>query len=307
MEQFRESHKVNPGPWLILIAAVLWSTAGVLARAPQLQLWPEIAKGGIVAFWRSVFALVVLIPLIRQIRWNWVMLPMAICFAGMNWTYLTALTTGPAANAIWLQNIAPVWVMLFSVLVLKVRFGRRDLWMVAFCLTGLGIIIGSQVNFASLDQHAFAAGLGVASSFLFAGVVLSLRALRDYDPAWLISLNHLVNAFVMAPFALHAEFIPSGSQWWPLIAIGIFQMGLSYWLFARGLKSTAGHTASLIALLEPVLLPLWVFLAWRNASNYEPVESWTLFGAGCILIGLVIRFLPTRWQRSDPKNGEQTS
>ena len=71
-------------------------------------------------------------------------------------------------------------------------------------------------------------------------------------------------------------------------------MGLPYVLFARGLKSVPSHEASGIGLLEPVLLPVWVFLAWRHAADYSPPQWWTLVGGGLILAGLIVRFVGER-------------
>jgi drug/metabolite transporter, DME family len=96
---------------------------------------------------------------------------------------------------------------------------------------------------------------------------------------------------LFAPIAVsNSEHWPQGKQWMFLIAFGILQMGLPYVLFARGLKSISGHEASGVGLLEPVLLPLWVFLAWRHAADYSPPRWWTLVGGGLILIGLAVRF-----------------
>src|SRR5690348_10431689 len=89
---------------LVLAAATLWSTSGFFVKAPHLSGWP----GPAIAFWRAVFACVVLWPLVRRPEWSWRLIPAAICFAAMNFTYLTAMAKGSAANAIWLQCTAPV-------------------------------------------------------------------------------------------------------------------------------------------------------------------------------------------------------
>ena len=68
-------------------------------------------------------------------------------------------------------------------------------------------------------------------------------------------------------------------------------MGIPYVLFSRGLRFVAGHEASCIALLEPIVLPLWVYLAWGSITGYEPPAIWTLIGGGLILTGLLIRYV----------------
>src|SRR5262245_43013048 len=96
---------------LVLAAAVMWSTSGFFVKAPYLAGWP----GPVLAFWRSAFACVVLWPMVRRPTWSWKLLPAAATFVAMNYTYLTAMAKGSAANAIWLQCTAPVWVLFVGV------------------------------------------------------------------------------------------------------------------------------------------------------------------------------------------------
>ena len=104
--------------FLVLMAALLWSTSGFFVKSPYLEDW----KGPRVAFWRAAFACVALWPFVRRPHWTFALIPMTILFAGMNYTYLTAMVEGSAANAIWLQCTAPVWVLLVGVFVLGERF-----------------------------------------------------------------------------------------------------------------------------------------------------------------------------------------
>lgn len=280
------------GILLIVLASILWSTSAFFARSPQLSVWPQGERASILSFWRAVFALTLMLPMVRKPKLSWSLLPMVLCFAAMNWTYLTALTGGPPANAIWLQNTAPVWVMLVGVFVFKEKAIKRDWWMLGFCAAGVGLILAFQLMQETSSEAWLAAFYGLLSGVLYAGVVLSLRMQREVDSAWLIVLNHLGTALVMAPAALMNPRWPEGSAWLLLIGFGMLQMGLPYLLFAKGLKTVPGHLASVLTLLEPILLPLWVHLAWRHTPDYQPPTIWTLLGGGLILIGLLVRFLP---------------
>ncbi|HEX3600575.1 MAG TPA: EamA family transporter [Lacipirellulaceae bacterium] len=262
----------------VLISAVLWSTSGFFVKSPYLVGW----TGPRIAFWRAVFACVALWPLVRRPSWSLRLVPMTILFVGMNYTYLTAMAKGSAANAIWLQCTAPVWVLLVGVFVFGEKAVWRDWLMVACATLGIGVIIFFEMRGASLEAVLWA----LASSFFYAGVVLSLRQLRGYDSVWLAALNHLVTVIALAPFAFGGVALPSGVQWGVLAAFGIFQMGLPYALFAYSLKRIPGHEATAIGLVEPLLNPLWVFLAWGNRPAW-----WTVAGGSLILVGLAIRFL----------------
>jgi drug/metabolite transporter (DMT)-like permease len=268
---------------LIFAAAVLWSTSGFFVKAPYfrdptLGAWP----GPVLAFWRAALALVVLLPLVRRPEWSWKLIPATVTFALMNFTYLTAMSKGEAANAIWLQCTAPVWVLIVGVLVFREKADWRDWLLLAFGAVGVGIILFFELRQAALEPVLW----GLASGVFYAGVVLSLRSLRTMESAWIVALNHLVTALVLAPFAFGGSHFPSGVQWLLLAGLGMIQMGLPYVFFARGLRSIPGHEAAGIGLTEPILVPVWVFLAWGDKPAW-----WTLVGGGFILAGLAVRYL----------------
>jgi drug/metabolite transporter, DME family len=278
------------GRWLVLAAAVLWSTSGFFAKAPLFENWPIEQRGLMLAFWRALFASLFVLPLVRRPRWTPGLLPMVLIFAAMNYAYLTAMTRTTAANAIWLQNVAPVWVFVLGVLLFGEQIHRKDWLLVLFGALGVGFILWHEIQGEQVVGILF----GVLSGLTYAGVVLSVRQLRGEDPAWLIGLNLIVTALVLLPFVAWAGTWPSGEQLVYLSAFGMLQLGLPYWLFARGVRVLSGHEASGIALLEPLLVPVWVFLAWHGEPNYQAPRWWTFVGGGLILTGLLLRYLGPR-------------
>lgn len=279
--------QVWPARLLVLGAATLWSTSGFFVKAPYFVGWP----GPVLAFWRALFASIVLWPLVRRPRWTWHLIPMTLLFAGMNYSYLTAMATGSAANAIWLQCTAPIWVLLAGVFLFHERAIPRDWLMVALSAVGVSVILYYESRGAALE----AVGWGLLSGVFYAGVVLSLRYLRAFDAAWLAALNHLVTLLLLSPLALSSSHWPSGKQWLLLAAFGIVQMGFPYILFTRGLRVLPGHEAAGIALIEPLLVPVWVYLAWGDRPAW-----WTLVGGAFILLGLAVRYIqPSRRRFSE--------
>jgi DME family drug/metabolite transporter len=272
---------------LAFVASLMWSTSGFFAKSPYFVGWP----GPVLAFWRAVFACSILWPMVRRPRLAWQLVPMTLFFAGLNYTYLTSMVMGSAANAIWLQCTAPVWVLLVGVFVFGERAIARDWLMVAFAMMGVGVII----YFESRGVALAAVGWGLASGVMYAGVVLSLRQLRGLDPVWLAAVNHLGTAIVLLPFVLVSDVpFPSGMQWPFLAGFGILQMAVPYVLFTYALKRIAGHEATGIGLIEPLLVPLWAYLAWGDRPAW-----WTLVGGSFILAGLVVRYLaPSRRRAS---------
>jgi drug/metabolite transporter (DMT)-like permease len=271
--------------WIVL-AAVLWSTSALFARAPVMSQWPSSQRGMVLAFWRALFALAFVVPLVRSVCWRWSMLPMAVCFVLMNGTYLSALVMGPPENAIWLQNLSPLWVALLSGWWLSEPLRGSDRRMLAWCTAGVLLILVMELRDASGWIDGLAAILAILSGMFYAGVILCLRHLRDCDSAWMATINLAATTLCFLPFALAASS-PSREAWPYLIAFGMLQLGAPYWCFAQGLKTVPGPLAAMLTLLEPILLPIWVFVAWGRNTDYQPPSWWTLIGGLLIMLGLL--------------------
>lgn len=278
------------GRLMVAAAAVLWSTSGFFAKAPLFEQWPLEYRGVYLAFWRALFACLFVLPLVRRPRWHWGLVPMVFIFAAMNYTYLTAMTRTTAANAIWLQNVAPVWVFLIGVFLFGERVHPGDWGLVLCGAMGVGFILSFEIRGEQLAGVVF----GVLSGMAFAGVVLCVRQLRSEDAAWLIALNLAVTAVLLSPVVVMHGIWPTGKQFAYLTAFGMLQLGLPYFLFARSVRAITGHEASGIALLEPILVPVWVFLAWHAEPTYQPPRWWTYVGGILILVGLLWRYVGAR-------------
>ena len=277
--------------WVIALAAVMWSTSGFFAKSPFFADWPLAldrmpVRGPLLAFWRAAFATVVLIPFVRRPRWTPKLIPLVAAYAAMNYAFLNAMTLTTEANAIWLQYTAPVWVFAVGVFVLGEPVDRRDGWLLLFCALGVGLILCCEIRGQSPAGVIF----GLLGGVTYAAVVLCLRQLRREDGAWLVMLSNAVTALLFFPFVAHYHIWPSGHQMLYLAGFGMFQMGLPYLLFARAVRHVVGHEASAILLLEPLLVPVWVFIAWGRSPAYEPPAWWTLVGGACILAGLAVRY-----------------
>ena len=284
---------VNRGRWLIVLATVFWSMSGLFAKAPFLDEWPASERGIMLGFWRAVFAALALLPFIGRPVWNWRLVPAAIAYAIMNATFLLAMSNTTAANAIWLQYTAPVWVFLVGTFLLGEASVARDRWMVLFGMAGVAVILFFEwQNNGAADTNRIGVIYGLVAGVAFAGVVLSLRQLREMNGFYVIAICNVSSALLLLPFILkNGEMISPGTGVW-MAAFGIIQMAIPYILFTKGLRTVTGHEASCITLLEPLLVPVWVFAFWRHSAGYEFPRWWTLVGAALILTGLVVRYWP---------------
>ncbi len=267
----------------IVLAAVLWSTSGLFAKSSLFADWPVEYRGPLMAFWRALFAALSLLPVVRRPRWRPAMAPMLIGFAVMNLTYMTAMAMTTAANAIWLQSTAPFWVLLFGWLVGLEPPRRGDLAALVFVACGVGLILCYELA----APRSAGALYGLFAGVAYALVVVSLRALRAENSAWLVLINNLATVVLLGPYVAWLGYWPHGAQWWGLAAFGALQIGLPYLLFTWGLRTVSSHEATGLVLLEPVLLPVWVMAVLGT----ETPAWWTVVGGGLILLGLTARYL----------------
>jgi len=305
----RPSHSVNRGRLLLVLAAMLWSLGGLFTRLLRRDTFlglsdPELSPLQI-AFFRGVFAGLIFVPMLRRrdLTYRPLMPLMVGLFAAMNALFLSAMVLGPAANAILLQNTSPFWVYLACVYLLGEPADRRSWNAIRVGMIGVLIIIAAGAvrdhESGNLNSDtALIAAMGLASGFVYAGVVLCLRNLREHSSLWLTTQNQLGSSLCLgsAVAVIHGPVLfwewltmPTLNQLAFLAVFGVLQMGLPYLLFTHGLRSVSPYEAGTITLLEPILNPVWAYLV-SPETDTPPVSTW--LGGGLILGALAWRYLP---------------
>jgi len=287
-----QAASLRRGRMMAVLASLLWSTSGAFVKSPPLAAIPEPGRGPILACFRAIAAAAALAIFVRpqHVRWRPMLVPFVISFAAMNLLFVTAMTRTTAAAAIFLQYTSTAWAFLFSIFVLREPADRANLIALACALAGLGWIVGGDWNTANFAGNLLALGSGLS----YAGVIITLKLLRDEDSAWLIALCHAGAGLLLLPLVATASLALSPFQWVVICVFGVVQMGLPYVIFAGALRRIPIQDAALLTLLEPILNPLWVYLLWG-----EPVGLSTWVGGSLILGGLAFRALLLR-MRANP-------
>jgi drug/metabolite transporter, DME family len=264
------------GRMLILAAAVLWSLAGVFIKFLDV---PPLT----IVFYRSLFAFLVFTPFVRRAQWriNGPVLVSVLAYTAAISAFVSANKLTSAANAIVLQYTAPIFVFLFSRLVLGEKITPLSWFTLAAGMAGVTVI--------SLDSAGEPEMTGVAlallSGVLFAAYMINLRRTQDVQPIYLTWINNAFCALALL-LVVHSELALTGWQLAILAVMGAVQLGMPYLLFSKGLQCISVQEASLIALIEPVLNPIWVALAVGEIPS-----SATLIGSAMIVAGLGVRYL----------------
>ena len=194
------------------------------------------------------------------------------------------LTT--AANAIFIQSTAPLWVLLLSPRLLGERPSRAELSTIPIYGVGLFCFFLDELSPGQMLGNWLALAAGLA----FGTCIVGLRRVQERGPSALVYGNWLA-ALVTAPLWL-LEPTPALSDLLVLAYLGVFQLGLAYLCFARGVAHTPALEASLLVLLEPVLNPIWTFLIAGERPG-----RWALVGGGIVLSATLWRTLSPLWER----------
>lgn len=275
--------ELDRGRLLILVAALLWSLAGVFIKL--LDLHPLT-----IVFYRSLFASLVFLPFLKssEFRFNAPIIVSVISYTAAITAFVSANKLTTAANAIVLQYTAPVLVYLFSRLVLGEKISTPNALALAVSVIGVGFI--SIDNAGEPEMPGVL--LALLSGILFAVYMLNLQRLKEFNAIYLTWLNNVVCAVLVLPF-VKGSLTLSTDQLLIVAIMGAVQLGLPYFLFSRGLQTIPLQEAALIALVEPVLNPLWVALTVGEIPSFA-----TLVGGAMILAALAVRYLRPLLSRS---------
>jgi len=258
----------------LLGGAVLWSTGGFFIK--------EIDAGATsITFFRCLFAGLLLAPAVagRQFPRGPDIVVSIVLFALLLGLYVGATKETTAANAIFLQYTAPLYVIAFAPALLGERLRSRDALPFAICLGGIAVLfIG---NSGSGDVPGML--LGAGSGFFYGLFLLWLRRVRYADPI-AVTFANCMGVALLFSFALLKRDVDA-EDLALLFVMGAVQFALPYLLFTRGLREVESAEASLLALIEPVLNPVWVALFYGE----EPTVA-TVIGGAIIIAGLAVRY-----------------
>ncbi len=244
----------------LAVAAILFSTGGAAIKMSILSSWQ-------VACLRSGIATVVLAlawPVGRR-AWTWRTLPVAIAYAACVVSFVAATKLTTAANAIYIQSTAPLYILLTAPVLLRERTRSHDFAIAVLIAAGLGaFFVSADAPQASAPNPALGNGLAVISGLSYAAMLVGFRWMQtpgrgQTDPATVIVAGNLIAALVCAPLAWPLPAM--GVTDWSVVGfLGVVQIGIAYVLVTRGMKHVPAFEASLILLLEPALNPVWTWL-----------------------------------------------
>ncbi len=271
----------------VFAAAFLWSTGGLFIK------WNTLS-GLELSFCRSLFAMITVAILTRREGFglNKISGVASVLYAVLLVLFVLSTKATTAANAIFLQYTAPVYVLIFEPLIYKEKFRTRDLVTVLVCLGGMALFFVGQLRPQDIAGNIMALTSGLCFAFYF--LLLRHPRAREVNRASSVIYGNLLAVMALAPWGLPALLNINAHDALIVSYLGIVQLGIAYALFTEGMaRGVRSLDAGIICYIEPALNPVWVFFVLG-----ERPSRWALLGGSIIVLAVIIHMLvDTRGKR----------
>ncbi|MEJ5183867.1 MAG: DMT family transporter [Rectinemataceae bacterium] len=245
--------------------AFCWSLGGLFIKLID---WHPFAIAGA----RSTVAALFILAVLRKPKITWSRDQLVAAFANaltmLLFVYANKHTS--SANAILLQYGAPVYVALLSGIFLKERPLPEQILALFAVMGGMLLCFADSFSLGHLDGDIAA----VLAGFTFAINLLFMRRQKEGSPLESFLMGHVITAICAGAISL---FMPpvrlSLLSLGAVLALGVLQIGLAAVLFSYAIKRVTAIQSSLIAIIEPALNPVWVFLVLREAPTARAIAG----------------------------------
>lgn len=260
----------------MLLCAALWSIAGILFK---LIPWNGFAVAGM----RSLIAGITIYISMRLMGFRYVLNRRTLIagfFSGCTYLCFTVankLTT--SANAIVLQFTSPVFIIIYSAVLFGRKPKKEDLAVVLFTLLGISLFFLDQLKPGYLIGNFVAIGAGM----FMAGMYVAVGEIEEEERFSGILNGQALTFLVGLPFFIVTKPALTPTALIALLALGVFQLGLSYVLYVKASKYCPPLACCLLGAIEPLLNPVWVFL-----FNGEKPGIFALIGAVIVIVSITV-------------------
>ena len=274
------SRRQRRGPIYVALAAVAWSTAGVLQRQVTVDTPTQV-------FGRAVFAGAALLAYVAVVDRGRVIqafrsvgvagIAVALCVATASGSFIAALNHTSVARVLFILAVSPVLAALLARVTLGEPITRRTVVAMALALAGITLMLG-----APGEGNLAGDGFSFVTALAFALMIVITRWRQDVSMAPATCVSQAILVAVFLPFASPGAIGGDDAAW--LAALGIGQIGLGFALLTVGARLIPAAQVGLITLLEVVLGPVWVWLALD-----ERPTTLTLVGGAIVILAIVIQ------------------
>ena len=251
----------NKGILAVFLTAILWSSGGLFIKLISLNSMQ-------LSFFRCAIAAIVFAVLFRKrvLKFNRLSLFNSLAYSAVLILFVIATKTTTAANAIFLQSTAPIYVLIFEPILTKTRWERINIITIVVCFLGMILFFMGDLTPGDIEGNIAALLAGVAFATFFLGM-------KKNDPQYgesSIFYGNILVALFCIPFITDMQGI-SLQDFAMVSFLGVFQIAFAYALFSYGLKRIIAVEASIISMFEPVLNPIWVFIGYGEVPSFYAI------------------------------------
>lgn len=268
-------------------AVILWSIIGIFVR------WIPEVNSGMIVFYRFLFATIVLLVYgivfkksesmkIKAKDIPYLLVP-SILLSFTIYTYTIGLKTTTIANTVFLQQMAPLYVLVISAFLLKEKASKKTILSVLVGITGGFIIFYYDLSTMNVSSNFYGNVMSTLSGFGWALYTISIRALgKRYDGLTTTLWMFLFASLIMSPFFVGSEILTPFSLLM-LFLLGFLCTAGAFLLYSIALKHLVATKASIIVLAEGVLAGILSYFILG-----ETVTQGTIIGGALILLAIGI-------------------
>lgn len=289
----RSLRSASPNPQFkhrlqLVAAAALFSTGGAAIKATALGGWQVASfRSGVAAL-----AILLLVPAARR-GWSWRVLLVGVAYAATMVLFVVANKLTTAANTIFLQSTAPLYILLLSPWLLGERIRREDLVFMAAVGLGLALFfVGAPEPVATAPDPLRGNILAALAGVTWALTVMGLRwmgsgadegggGVERGSPIATVVAGNAIAFFTCLPLALPVSDA-AAADWLVVGYLGVFQIGLAYLFMTAAIRHVPAFEAAILLLIEPALNPVW---AWLTLG--ERPGTWAIAG-GVLILGATL-------------------
>ena len=267
----------------LLVTSALVASGGTLLKLCE---FPSLQRAGIRA---AIAALTIFALLPEARRWPTArILRLFPAYFGATVLFVVANSLTTAANAIFLQSAAPLWLVLLGPLLLRERPTRADL------VTLLGVGAGMTLFFlapnaavATAPEPRLGDWFAIASGLSYALLLVGMRWLSragDGEQSAAIAWGNLLTcpvALALMPVAGQQAIAGNAQDWSVIAVLGVLQVGLAYAVLVRTIAHVPAMRASLIMMVEPALNSAFAWLVHGERPH------WLAMLGGALILGSV--------------------
>lgn len=266
----------NSGTLLVFLGAVFWSL-----NAPLVKFLT--ADSLLICGLRSIIAGITLMPFIRWKRLNWTpwMAVYISSYCALCISIIIALSKTSAAIAVGMQYTATIWLFLANFVITR-KFNKKAFWPVCVIFAGVVFFMCSGTDKSSSSGNTIALLEGI----FFACMSVGAKKSAGTNPIGLTAIANLFTGiFVFVAFPSTAGYIGTlaSTDWIVLLILGIIQIGAGYAFYNLGIQMISAQKASVIALWEMILGPVWVALFLKEYPSPIVLAGFVIILAGMIL------------------------